>query len=79
MIERPHSNETLRDTSPFYRLWPEALAGEENIERFLHGDATFEYSPIALMQALLVQTWRLELLIDQYSAPAALSPIPRLI
>ena len=59
MIERPHSNETLRDTSPFYRLWPEALAGEAIIERFLHGDDTFEYSPIALMQALLVQTWRL--------------------
>ena len=56
MIERPHSNETLRDTSPFYRLWPEALAGEAIIERFLHGDDTFEYSPIALMQALLVQT-----------------------
>ena len=59
MIERPHSNETLRDTSPFYRLWPEALAGEAIIERFFHGDDTFEYSPIALMQALLVQTWRL--------------------
>lgn len=58
-IERPHSNETLRDTSPFYRLWPEALAGEAIIESFLHGDDTFEYSPIALMQALLVQTWRL--------------------
>jgi len=58
-IERPHSNATLRDTSPFYRLWPEALAGEAIIESFLRGDDTFEYSPIALMQALLVQTWRL--------------------
>ena len=57
--ERPQSNETLRDTSPFFRLWPEALAGEATIERFLHGDHTFEYSPVALMQALLVQTWRL--------------------
>src|SRR5208282_5034272 len=53
MIERPHSNETLRDTSPFYRLWPEALAGEAIIERFLHGDDTFEYSPIALIERAL--------------------------
>lgn len=58
-IERPHSNETLRDTSPFGPLWPEALVGEAIVESFLHGDGTFEYSPIALMQALLVQTWRL--------------------
>ena len=56
--ERPDSGETLRDTSPFGRLWPEAIAGETLIERFLHGDSSFEYSPIALMRALLVQTWR---------------------
>jgi hypothetical protein len=56
--ERPGSHETLRDTSPFGRLWPEALAGEEIVETFLHGDCAFEYSPIALMQALLVQAWR---------------------
>jgi hypothetical protein len=48
----------LRDTSPFGRLWPEALAGEAIIERFLRGDSSFELSPIALMRALLVQTWR---------------------
>jgi len=28
------------------------------IERFLRGDSSFERSPIALMRALLVQTWR---------------------
>jgi hypothetical protein len=57
--ERPHSSETLRDTSPFSHLWSEALAGEAIVETFLHGGGdTFEYSPIALMQALLVQTWR---------------------
>ena len=56
--ERPDSSETLRDTSPFGRLWPEALAGEAIIESFLRGDGSFEYSPLALMRALLVQTWR---------------------
>jgi TniQ len=56
--ERPDNGETLRDTSPFGRLWLEAMAGETLIERFLHGDGVFEYSPIALMRALLVQTWR---------------------
>ena len=56
--ERPDARETLRDTSPFGRLWSEALAGEAIIERFLRGDSSFELSPIALMRALLVQTWR---------------------
>jgi hypothetical protein len=57
--ERPDAHETLRDTSPFGRLWPEALAGEAIIERFLRGDSSsFESSPVALMRALLVQTWR---------------------
>ena len=56
--ERPNTLETLRETSPFGRLWREALAGEAIIERFLRGDCSFESSPIALMRALLVQTWR---------------------
>jgi TniQ len=56
--ERPDARETLRDTSPFERLWPEALTGETIIERFLLGDGSFELSPVALMRALLVQTWR---------------------
>ena len=56
--ERPDTGETLRDTSPFAHVWKEALAGEAIIERFLHGDSSFDYSPIALMRALLVQTWR---------------------
>jgi len=56
--ERPDGRETLRDTSPFGHLWPEALAGEAIVERFLRGNCSFESSPIALMRALLVQTWR---------------------
>jgi hypothetical protein len=56
--ERPEIRKTLRDTSPFEHLWPEALAGEQAVERFLGGDVSFEYSPIAIMRALLVQTWR---------------------
>jgi hypothetical protein len=56
--ERPDNGETLRDTSPFAHVWKEALAGEAIIERFFHGDGSFDYSPIALMRALLVQTWR---------------------
>ena len=56
--ERPANGETLRDTSPFARLWKEAAAGEAIIERFLHGESSFEYSPVGLMSALLVQTWR---------------------
>ena len=54
----PTPTETLRDTSPFGHLWPEALAGEAIIERFLRGDSSFELSPVVLMRALLVQTWR---------------------
>lgn len=56
--ERPDAGETLRDTSPFAHVWKEAVAGEAIIERFLHGDVSFDYSPIALMRALLVHTWR---------------------
>lgn len=56
--ERPNSGETLRDTSPFVEVWTEAVAGEAVIERFLHGDSSFDYSPITLMRALLVHTWR---------------------
>jgi hypothetical protein len=55
--ERPDNGETLRDTSPFACVWEEALAGEAIIERFFHGDSSLDYSPIALMRALLVQTW----------------------
>jgi hypothetical protein len=56
--ERPNSGETLRDTTPFAHVWKEAVAGEAIIERFLHGDSSFDYSPITLMRALLVHTWR---------------------
>jgi hypothetical protein len=56
--ERPDSGETLRDTSPFADVWKEAVDGEAIIERFLHGAGSFDYSPIVLMRALLVQTWR---------------------
>jgi hypothetical protein len=56
--DRRESKETVRETSPFERLWSEALAGEAIIERFLQGDGSFRYSPTTLMRALLVQTWR---------------------
>lgn len=56
--ERPDTDETLRDTSPFADVWKEAVAGEAIVERFLHGDNSFDYSPITLMRALLVHTWR---------------------
>jgi hypothetical protein len=56
--ERPDTGETLRDTSPFADVWKEAVAGEAIVERFLQGDNSFDYSPIALMRALLVHTWR---------------------
>jgi hypothetical protein len=56
--DRPDARETLRETSPFGRLWREALAGEAIMEGFLRGDCSFESSPVALMRALLVQTWR---------------------
>jgi hypothetical protein len=42
---------------PIRRVWKEALASEAIIESFVRGDSFFEYSPIALMCALLVQTW----------------------
>jgi hypothetical protein len=32
------NDETLRDTSPFGRIWSEALAGEAIVERFLRGN-----------------------------------------
>jgi hypothetical protein len=35
-----------------------SLGREAVIERFLRSDSSFESSPIALMRALLVQTWR---------------------
>ncbi len=40
--ERPDNGETLRDTSPFSRVWKEALAGEAIIERFFHGDSSLD-------------------------------------
>jgi TniQ len=56
--ERHGTRETLRNTNPFRSLWSEALTGEAIVERFLHGDCSFMSSPITLMRALLVQTWR---------------------
>ena len=56
--ERPDAHEDLARHQPLRALWPEALAGEAIIELFLRGDSSFELSPVALMRALLVQTWR---------------------
>ncbi len=56
--EHHNSREVLCDTSPFGSLWSDALSGEEIVERFVGGDGSLEYSPIALMRLMLVQTWR---------------------
>ena len=69
--EHPDNRECLRDTSPFGRLWSEALVGEVIIERFLDGDGSFEYSPITLMRLLLVQTWRPFVPMEATKAPSA--------
>jgi len=56
--EHRGSRATLRDTTPFDDLWPEAVAGEQIIERYLPERRPAEHSPVAVMQMLLVQTWK---------------------
>ena len=48
----------LLETTPFEDLWSEAVAGEQIVERYLAHEKPAEHSPIAVMQLLLVQTWK---------------------
>ena len=56
--EHRGSRATLLETTPFDDLWSEALVGEQIVERYLAQENSAEYSPIAVMQLLLVQTWK---------------------
>jgi hypothetical protein len=56
--EHRGSRATLLETTPFEDLWSEAVAGEEIVERYLAHEKPAEHSPIAVMQLLLVQTWK---------------------
>jgi hypothetical protein len=56
--EHRGSRATLLETTPFDNLWSEALAGEQIVERYLAHEKPAEHSPIAVMQLLLVQTWK---------------------
>jgi hypothetical protein len=56
--EHRGSRATLHETTPFDDLWSEAVAGEQIIERYLADGKRDEHSPIAVMQLLLVQTWK---------------------
>ena len=46
------------ETTPFEDLWSEAMAGEQIVERYLADGKHDEHSPIAILQLLLVQTWK---------------------
>jgi len=56
--EHRGSRATLLETTPFDDLWSKALVGEQIVERYLAQENSAEYSPIAVMQLLLVQTWK---------------------
>ncbi len=56
--EHRGSRATLLETTPFDDLWPEAVVGERIVERYLSGEKRDEHSPIAILQLLLVQTWK---------------------
>jgi hypothetical protein len=56
--EHRGSRATLLETSPFEDLWLEALAGEQIIDQYLADWKHAEHSPIAILQLLLVQTWK---------------------
>ena len=56
--EHRGSRATLLETTPFEDLWSEAVAGEQIVERYLADGKPAEHSPIALLQLLLVQTWK---------------------
>ena len=46
------------ETTPFEGLWPEAIAGERIVEKYLNDERREEQSPIAILRLLLVQTWK---------------------
>jgi hypothetical protein len=56
--EHRGSRSTLLETTPFDHLWSEALAGEQIVEQYLADGKLAEHSPIAILQLLLVQTWK---------------------
>src|SRR5271166_3074210 len=56
--EHRGSRATLLETTPFEDLWSEALVGERLVERYLAGEKRDGHSPIAILQLLLVQTWK---------------------
>ena len=51
------SRDTIRDTSPFAKLWNKATAGEDIVNRHLRGAATPFASPTAVMRLLLILSW----------------------
>ena len=56
--EHHASRATLLETTPFVDLWPEAVAGEQIVERYLADGRHDERSPVAILKLLLVQTWK---------------------
>ena len=57
--DRPRrSDDTVRDTSPFSKDWDAARKGEDIVNRHLRGEPTPLASPIAMMQLLLILSWR---------------------
>lgn len=57
--EHRGSRATLLETTPFAGQWSQATAGEQIVERYLAHGRRDEHSPIAILQLLLVQTWKL--------------------
>jgi hypothetical protein len=56
--EHRGSRATLLETTPFEDLWSEALVGEQIVDQYLADGQHAEHSPIAVLQLLLVQTWK---------------------
>ena len=56
--EHRGSRATLLETTPFAGQWSEAVVGEKIVERYLAHGKRDEHSPVAILQLLLVQTWK---------------------
>ena len=57
--ERPRRGaETVRDTSPFLKIWEDAREGENMVNQCLNGQPTPLESPVAMMRLLLILSWR---------------------